>query len=172
MYNFTVKLPSDVKLPMIATEEDTGPFVKALVTSPRTNLNLVAYREWMSLEELAQTWSRTLGVPARNVTIPFDKDWEIVEDELKEELDETMRYMTEFGYEGRDDPSVVHPRDVSTYPTTPMETICESACADSLLSFLPLLVGCRRPASRYRRGVDQETRLEFRLVEPCLIRYS
>jgi hypothetical protein len=32
---------------------------------------------------------------------------------LKAELEDNTAYWNEFGYDGRDDPTVIHPRDVS-----------------------------------------------------------
>ena len=112
MYLFVSKLKGDVKLPMIATEEDTGPFTKALLNT-EPGKNLIAYREWMTNDAYVDLWARTLGVNAKSITLPADDPMEGIPEELKQELTENMAYFEEFGYEGRDDPTLVHPKDVS-----------------------------------------------------------
>jgi hypothetical protein len=111
VYQFIGGLNGDVHLPIVAAEEDTGPAVKALVSCP-PGKNLIAYREWITLSEFVQTWSRVLGVPAELVTLPEGQSIEGVPEELKQEFLENWGYWNEFGYEGRDDPTVVHPKQV------------------------------------------------------------
>ncbi|KAE8157040.1 hypothetical protein BDV40DRAFT_309060 [Aspergillus tamarii] len=111
VYQFVGGLKADVKLPIAAAEEDTGPAVKALVACP-PGKNLIAYREWMTPEEFVRTWSRVLGVPAEYVTLPEGQSIEGVPDILKREFIENWGYWNEFGYEGRDDPTVVHPNQL------------------------------------------------------------
>ncbi|KIX05561.1 uncharacterized protein Z518_06433 [Rhinocladiella mackenziei CBS 650.93] len=111
VYVFASKMRPDVKLPLIAAEEDTGPLTKALLAT-EPGKNLIAYREWMTLDEFYHVWSETLGVRAKTVALPADDPWEAVPEELREELSDTMLYAVEFGYEARDDSSVIHPKDL------------------------------------------------------------
>ncbi|KAE8389157.1 hypothetical protein BDV23DRAFT_173333 [Aspergillus alliaceus] len=111
VYQFVGGLKGDVKLPIVAAEDDTGPAVKALVLSP-PGKNLIAYREWMTLDEFVRTWSRTLGVPAESVTLPEGQSIEGAPEMLKQEFLDNWGYWNEFGYEGRDDPTVVHPKQL------------------------------------------------------------
>ena len=112
MYVFSYNIPTTVKLPLVATEEDTGPFTKALVeTAP--GKNLIAYRAWQTMDEYIDIVSQVKGVKAVNKQMPPDAIWESVPEELREELGENAKYFEEFGYEGRDDPTVLHPKDVS-----------------------------------------------------------
>ncbi|EXJ90191.1 hypothetical protein A1O1_03290 [Capronia coronata CBS 617.96] len=111
VYNLASRLNPKTKLPMIATDEDTGLFVKALVdTEP--GKNLITYREWMSLEEFIKVWSKVLGVKAKNVPFPDDFAWEGTPIELKRAIIEILAFCDEFGYQARDDPSVNHPKDL------------------------------------------------------------
>ncbi|KAF7622862.1 putative hscarg dehydrogenase [Aspergillus flavus] len=111
VYQFVGGLKGEVKLPIAAAEEDTGPAVKALIACP-PGKNLIAYREWMTPEEFVRTWSRVLGVPAECVTLPEGQSIEGVPDILKKEFIDNWGYWNEFGYEGRDDPTVLHPKQL------------------------------------------------------------
>ncbi|KAK9359311.1 hypothetical protein V1504DRAFT_470415 [Lipomyces starkeyi] len=109
-FNFFVGVPVDAPLPMIATEEDTGPLVKALVDAPHTR-QLIAYRELMNMEEFVKTWSRIVGVKARTTVWTFEDIVKAIGPEFGPEFAEAMAYAAEFGYEARKDPDIVHPRD-------------------------------------------------------------
>lgn len=80
--------------------------------------NLIAYRAWMTMDEYLEIICQVLGVKAFNKQLPADAKWEAIPDELVEELSDNSKYFEEFGYEGRDDPSLVHPKDVSSDSTT------------------------------------------------------
>ncbi|PLB47401.1 putative hscarg dehydrogenase [Aspergillus steynii IBT 23096] len=110
-YQFISGVRGDVHLPVIAAEEDAGPATRALALSP-PGKNLIAYREWMTLNELSAIWGRVLGVSAEVVTLPEGESIPGVPDELKDELLDNWAYFNEFGYEGRGDPTVIHPRQV------------------------------------------------------------
>lgn len=101
-----------MKFPHVAAEEDSGPFTKALLESP-PGRNLIAYRAWLTLDEFIEIWSRVLNIKAKVISLPYDTVMEGVPEELDLELTEMAQYSAEFGYEARDDPSVVHPKDVS-----------------------------------------------------------
>lgn len=102
----------DVKLPIVAAEEDSGPLVKALIQDS-AGKNLIGYREWLTTRELASTFTKATGLKAEVVTLPKGSFPPSVPAELKAELEDNMAYWNEFGYEGRDDPTVIHPKDVS-----------------------------------------------------------
>ncbi|KAJ9614548.1 hypothetical protein H2200_002685 [Cladophialophora chaetospira] len=111
VYVFSFSIPATVKLPLIATEEDTGPFTKALVEAAPEK-NLIAYRAWQTMDEFLDIIRQVKGVKAVNKQLPSGTEWEAVPEELREELSENASYFEEFGYEGRDDPSLVHPKDL------------------------------------------------------------
>ncbi|KAF4438697.1 nitrogen metabolic regulation nmr [Fusarium acutatum] len=112
---FVSTLDVDTKFPYIAPEEDTGPFVKALIIDEPAGRNLIAYREWLSANDIAATFTRATGIPSKAIkddnAIPPG-----VSDELLGEMIDCFSYFNEFGYEGRDDPTVVHPRDLKSAP--------------------------------------------------------
>ena len=112
MYVFSHSFPISTKLPLIATEEDTGPFTKALVEdSP--GKNLIAYRSWMTMDEYLEIIVKALGVKARNLRLPAGEGMAGLPEDLVQEILDNGNYFAEFGYEGKDDPSLVHPKDVS-----------------------------------------------------------
>ncbi|KAM0476187.1 hypothetical protein ACHAPX_006604 [Trichoderma viride] len=109
---FITTMAADFKLPWIAAEEDTGPFVKALVQED-AGKNLIAYREWATLREMVQAFQNASGTKSEVVVVPRDQPNEFLPPDLKLEIDEGFLYFEEFGYEGRDDPTVLHPSQVS-----------------------------------------------------------
>ncbi|KAF4343316.1 nitrogen metabolic regulation nmr [Fusarium beomiforme] len=112
---FIVPLDLDTKLPFIAPEEDSGPLVKALILDEPAGLNLIGYREWLSSNDIAAAFTEATGIPAKAIkndgAVPPG-----ISDELLGEMIDCFGYFNEFGYEGRDDPTVVHPRDLKSAP--------------------------------------------------------
>ncbi|KAM0332204.1 hypothetical protein ACHAQA_002479 [Verticillium albo-atrum] len=106
-------LEPEVKVPYIAAEEDTGPIVKALINEP-AGKNVIGYRAWLTVQELAQTFTNATGLKAESVTLSNEEAFQYFPDELKVSAGEGFSYYNEFGYEGRDDPTIVHPRDLET----------------------------------------------------------
>lgn len=114
-------MAADFKLPWIAAEEDTGPFVKALVQE-KPGKNLIAYREWATLREMVQAFQNASETKSEVVVVPRDEPNEFLPPDLKLEIDEGFLYFEEFGYEGRDDPTVIHPSQVSVFPKQSMRS--------------------------------------------------
>lgn len=85
---------------------------KALLASP-PGKNLIGYRSWLTLDEYLEIWGRTLNIKAKAVKLPYDLRLEGVPEEIDEEMAEMAGFCADFGYEARDDPSVIHPRDAS-----------------------------------------------------------
>ncbi|EEU34860.1 uncharacterized protein NECHADRAFT_64914 [Fusarium vanettenii 77-13-4] len=113
---FIGTLKPDVKVPYIAAEEDTGPIVKALINGP-AGKNVIGYRAWLTIQELAQAFSNATGLKAESVTLPGDEIFKYFPDELRPEVEENFGYYNEFGYEGRADPTIVHPKDLESPPS-------------------------------------------------------
>lgn len=109
---FIGNLEPDVKFPFIAAEEDSGPIVKALVNEA-PGKNVIGYREWLTMRELALSFTKATGLRAECVTLPLGELEMPIPAEVKLELTENFGYWNEFGYEAREDPTVIHPRDVS-----------------------------------------------------------
>ena len=96
---------------MIATEEDTGPLVDALIQSP-AGKNLIGVRKWMTLESFVEIFGRVLGVPARmsREALAIDK----FPEEMREDFADSIGYFGEYGYDaGKVDKSIVQPDEVS-----------------------------------------------------------
>ncbi|CAG1997909.1 unnamed protein product [Fusarium graminearum] len=112
---FITPLNPDTKFPFIAAEEDSGPIVKALITKEPAGNNLIGYREWLTHKEIAQSFTKATGIEALIVksdgTFPPGFSEEFVD-----EMRDCFGYFDEFGFEGRDDPTLVHPRDLKSAP--------------------------------------------------------
>lgn len=104
----------DVKLPIIAAEEDTGPFVKALVDEP-AGKNVIGYRAWLTSSELVQTFTNATGLKAEYNPLSREQALQYIPDDMKPTLGDNYDYWNDNGYEGREDPTVVHPRDVRCF---------------------------------------------------------
>lgn len=114
-------------------EEDSGPFVKALLQD-QPGKNLIAYREWLSMREFVQLFTKSTGLEA--ALLPEEKtDLSFLPAELQEELVDNMMYWKEFGYEARDDPTVIHPAQVGKSRTLDMWNVTDSSSSfNTLLS--------------------------------------
>ncbi|KAL3481322.1 hypothetical protein BJX99DRAFT_218798 [Aspergillus californicus] len=112
---FAANLDPDVKLPFIAAEEDTGPVVKALVQEA-AGKNVIAYREWSSLRELSKAFAQVTGIEAECIVLEKGQSNIPLPPDLRLELDDNWAYCNEFGYEGRDDPTIIHPKDLDSPP--------------------------------------------------------
>ena len=97
-------------LPMIATEEDTGPLVHALL-QVAPGQNLIGVRKWMQMDDFAETFGRVLGVATRMSNVARSSD--NFPDELREEFVDTIAYTQEIGYAAETlDKSLVQPDQV------------------------------------------------------------
>lgn len=120
----------NTKLPMIAPAEDTGPIVRALIEETFRK-KVIGYRGWINFDELIQAFTHATGLKAQYYELPLggfampDK----VPPDMHRELTDMIGYCNEFGYEGRDDPTVVHPSDVSL---TPLSMLCEGPVLKNL----------------------------------------
>jgi NmrA-like family len=118
IYEVTSNAASETKWPVIATEEDTGPFVKALLDVP-AGKNLIAYRAWMDLDEFTAILSKVTGLRVRYREVTTEEMMAPLPPVVAREGAETSAYVSEFGYEGRDDETVVHLKDVSCLEANP-----------------------------------------------------
>ncbi|GIJ98877.1 hypothetical protein Aspvir_000999 [Aspergillus viridinutans] len=110
--HFVGHLDPDLKLPFIAPEEDTGPIVKALVQEA-AGKNVIAYREWSSLRKLSKAFAQATRIKAECIILEKGQPNIPLPPELSRELDDNWAYCNEFGYEGRDDPTIIHTKDMS-----------------------------------------------------------
>lgn len=107
------QLDPDTKLPFIVPEEDTGPIVKALVQED-AGKNIISYREWSTLREISQAFAQATDRRTECIMLPKGQSEVPLPPTLTLELDDNWAYCNEFGYEGRDDPTIIHPKDVSS----------------------------------------------------------
>ncbi|KAJ5633195.1 hypothetical protein N7490_009534 [Penicillium lividum] len=109
-------MEQDVKVPFLVADEDSGPLVKALMQEP-AGKNLIGYRGWLTTRELASAFTKATGLNAEVITLPKGQFPPGTPDETKALLEDNMGYWNEFGYEGRADPTVIHPRDLKSPPS-------------------------------------------------------
>ena len=126
---FKTEIDGDLKLPLFVPGEDTGPLVAQLVASA-PGKNLIAYREWMTLREFVAAFSRATDLQAEYVELPWGSSSQGLPGDLKIELDDNWACFNEFGYEGREDASVMHPRQVRR------RNVERETCVDSCMSQL------------------------------------
>lgn len=116
-YWFASQFPEAYRLPLVAAEEDTGPFVEGLLkVSP--GKNLLAYKAMLTMEEFAAAWAEALGVKGevRDVRGRGPPPG-LSEDDLAfmQEIREMVEFSAEFGYAGQSvDKSVDMPEEVSS----------------------------------------------------------
>ena len=60
-YTLVIPMKKDTKMPIIDPGKSTGPFVQALVETEEPGKKLLAYDSDLSMEEIADTWSRVTG---------------------------------------------------------------------------------------------------------------
>ncbi|KAF4468837.1 hypothetical protein FALBO_4248, partial [Fusarium albosuccineum] len=106
----------DVKLPYTVADEDSGPIVKALLQDP-AGRNLIGYREWLTTQEVASIFTKVTGLKAEAIARPKEHLELFIPEDLRIEIQENLAYFNEFGYEGRNDPTVLHPRDLNSPPS-------------------------------------------------------
>jgi hypothetical protein len=106
-------LEQDVKVPLLAAEEDTGHFVRELIVTEGAGKNLIAYRAWVTVKEIAESFSGATGLQAEAVTLPKGHFPPEMPEEMQLEFGDNFAYVNEFGYEARNDATVIHPQQVS-----------------------------------------------------------
>ncbi|KAF2453536.1 putative hscarg dehydrogenase, partial [Lineolata rhizophorae] len=100
-FNFVTQFHAETPLPLIATDEDTGPLVAALLKEP-PGTKLMGYREWMTVGKFVDTWGRVLNVEAKITTLPINDILDAMPGDMapdvREMLAKGMANLTEFGY--------------------------------------------------------------------------
>ncbi|POS68600.1 hypothetical protein DHEL01_v213006 [Diaporthe helianthi] len=110
------KLDPEVKFPYIAPDEDTGPIVKALIDDT-PGKNLIGYRAWLTTPEVSAAFAKATGLKVNTVNVPKGVSAPGLSADMARSVEENMGFWNEFGYEGRDDPTVIHPRDLKSPPS-------------------------------------------------------
>ncbi|KAF7590015.1 hypothetical protein BBP40_003403 [Aspergillus hancockii] len=78
--------------------------------------NIVGYRVWSTLRELTEAFTQATGIEAEYILLPKGQSNIPFPPVLCLELDDNWAYCNEFGYEGRDDPTIIHPKDLASPP--------------------------------------------------------
>lgn len=112
MVKFSTGVGSDVVIPFVAAEEDTGPIVKALVQESTAGKNVLGFRENTTPKKFQEDFIAVSGLKAEYVSAKDDDGRLPFADDLQLEVRDNFQYINEFGYDGGD-PSVTHPKDVS-----------------------------------------------------------
>lgn len=76
--------------------------------------NIIGYRGWSTLREISEAFTQATGIEAECIMLAKGQSNIPIPPELGLELDDNWAYYNEFGYEGRDDPTIIHPKDVSS----------------------------------------------------------
>lgn len=76
--------------------------------------NIIGYREWGSLREISKAFAEATGAETECIQLPRGQSRVPLPSELQLELDDNWAYCNEYGYEGRDDPTIIHPKEVSS----------------------------------------------------------
>jgi hypothetical protein len=105
-------LDLDKKLPFIAHDQDSGPFVKSLVQNG-PNKSVVGYRAWLTLQQFVDIFSNVTGYETEILKFPLGQFTWDCEPELRDELRETFAFVNEVGLHGGDDSGYIHPCTVS-----------------------------------------------------------
>ncbi|KAF4342544.1 nitrogen metabolic regulation nmr [Fusarium beomiforme] len=112
---FANNLDLDTKVPLIAHDQDSGPFVKALVQNP-PGISVVGYRAWVTPREFVETFSKVTGYNTELLHIPHGKFSFNCKPELRAELQDSFAFSDEIGLHGGDNSPAVHPNELKPPP--------------------------------------------------------
>jgi hypothetical protein len=101
----------DIKLEVIAPEEDSGPLLWSMVQDGPGNV-LVGYREILTLSEIAAAFAEATGEATEIVQLPKGQHAIPLDEDMRLELEENWAYLYEFGFTGQQ-PDDVPQKDVS-----------------------------------------------------------
>ncbi|RGP67912.1 hypothetical protein FLONG3_8380 [Fusarium longipes] len=112
---FVTNLDLDNKIPFIAHNQDSGPFVKSLVQSSPTK-GVVGYRAWLTFRQFVNTFSNVTGYKTEIVQLPVGQfNWDC-KPEWRDQLREAFAFVNEVGLHGGDDSGYIHPVDLDVPP--------------------------------------------------------
>ncbi|KAJ5351118.1 hypothetical protein N7452_000092 [Penicillium brevicompactum] len=85
-----------LRMPIIDTANSTGPFVRALVEDEAPGMKLLAYDDYLSVDELMAVWSRALGKPVHVIEMSVQEMHERTA--IPVEVLSGPAFIEEFGY--------------------------------------------------------------------------
>ncbi|KAL6361227.1 hypothetical protein LRP88_04691 [Fusarium phalaenopsidis] len=112
---FVSNLDPGAKFPFIAQDEDTGPIVKALIHEA-PGKSVMGWREWLTLREVVDCFNEVTGYKAKTVQLPMGQFAFDCAPDLQPELLENWAFANEYGLEGRNDPDIIHLKDLDSPP--------------------------------------------------------
>lgn len=85
-----------MRMPIIDTANSTGPFVRALVEDEEAGMKLLAYDDYLSVEQIMDVWSRNLGKPTKVIEMSVEEMHE--KTAIPVEVLSGPAFVDEFGY--------------------------------------------------------------------------
>jgi uncharacterized protein YbjT (DUF2867 family) len=113
-YELLINCPASTRFPIIETGASTGPFVHALISEP-PRTKLLAYDDYLTITEVAETWKRVTGKNAEVVSLDMDEMSERTG--LTSEVLCGPAFIGEFGYMGGID-GWIGPDQLRNHPET------------------------------------------------------
>ncbi|QGI96430.1 hypothetical protein CEK26_009499 [Fusarium fujikuroi] len=107
---FANNIDLDTKVPLISHDQDSGPFVRALIQNP-PGKSVAGYRAWITLREFVQFFSKVTGYKTELLHIPPGEFSFNCKQELRAELQDNFAFANEIGLHGGDDSPAVHPNE-------------------------------------------------------------
>ncbi|KAJ5081523.1 hypothetical protein NUU61_009787 [Penicillium alfredii] len=95
-YISVVPTTKDTRLPIIDTAQSTGPFVRALVEDEAPGTKLLAYDDYLSIDEIVSVWSRVIGEQVQLVCMTVQEMHDTMG--IPIEVLEGPAFVGEFGY--------------------------------------------------------------------------
>ncbi|KAI0410999.1 NAD(P)-binding protein [Xylaria grammica] len=131
-YKMLVPCSSTTRFPITDETKSTGLFVRALVEDEAPGTKLLAYDSYLSVEQIAEAWSRVTGHPAKLVSVSIDQMHKLTG--VPHEVLWAPAYMEEFGYMAGIN-GFIEPRQLKKKVTTPSyEEWLRTRNVDQLLS--------------------------------------
>ncbi|EGU85983.1 hypothetical protein FOXB_03492 [Fusarium oxysporum f. sp. conglutinans Fo5176] len=112
---FANNLDLDTKVPLISHDQDSGPFVRALIQNP-PGKSVVGYRAWITPREFVRIFSKVTGYNTELLHIPPGEFTFDCKGELRAELQDNFAFANEIGLHGGDDSPAAHPNEVNPPP--------------------------------------------------------
>ncbi|PNP74146.1 hypothetical protein FNYG_12520 [Fusarium nygamai] len=112
---FANNLDLDTKIPLISHDQDSGPFVRALIQNP-PGKSVIGYRAWITAREFVRIFSKVTGYETELLHIaPGEFSFDCKEG-LRAELQDNFAFANEIGLHGGDDSPAVHPNELNPPP--------------------------------------------------------
>ncbi|KAI8408006.1 hypothetical protein FOFC_10937 [Fusarium oxysporum] len=108
---FANNLDLDTKVPLISHDQDSGPFVRALIQNP-PGKSVVGYRAWITPREFVRIFSKVTGYNTELLHIPPGEFTFDCKGELRAELQDNFAFANEIGLHGGDDSPAAHPNEL------------------------------------------------------------